>query len=539
MRYEDFISRFPKVQKTTRGVIVKCPSHNDGTASLSIGKAADGGVLLKCFAGCETTSIVASLGLTMKDLFAEEKVKQFTPISAETPSVEKPVVETIYRYQDATGKEVYQALRLKPKSFRQRHMVDGSWVWTMDGVERVLYHLPEIMAAKQVWIVEGEKDADNLAALGFTATCNVGGAGKWLDGYTASLTGKEVAICGDTDEAGQKHVELVFNSIAGTAKNVRLVKLPAKFKDVSDYIASFKESKDAKAAIESLQESAHPFISGIKLPIYSVSELERGYQKMVANMAENSFSLSKWLPSLGRFVRPLIPGELVCILGDTGAGKTGLLSMLALSALPLPTILFELELPPELLFERLVSAKFKMTGQQVEAAYKGGELLGEGLDVKFKNLFICSESRLTLPDLENYIVRSELKLGQKPKLVLLDYIQLMGATGVNRREKISDVAEGLKVLAKTTGTIIIVASQVRRPDDENPEIGLHSAKESGSIEQSAGLLLGAWRDLQDSTLLHLKVLKSTKGGSGSHIFCNFDGAKMIITERTTRTPIEP
>ena len=62
----------------------------------------------------------------------------------------------------------------------------------MEGVERVLYNLPAVTKSQEGWICEGEKDADNLTALGYVATCNVGGAGKWLDGYTESLKGKDV-----------------------------------------------------------------------------------------------------------------------------------------------------------------------------------------------------------------------------------------------------------------------------------------------------------------------------------------------------------
>jgi replicative DNA helicase len=94
----------------------------------------------------------------------------------------------------------------------------------------------------------------------------------------------------------------------------------------------------------------------------------------------------------------------------------------------------------------------------------------------------------------------------------------------------SDVAEGLKVLAKATRTIIIIASQVARK--EGDEIGLHDAKDSGSLENSAQLVLGIWRDEQDAQLLNVRVLKSTKGGAGLLVACNYDGAKSLITERS-------
>ncbi len=229
----------------------------------------------------------------------------------------------------------------------------------------------------------------------------------------------------------------------------------------------------------------------------------------------------------------MVPGDLAIIIGDTGSGKTTVLQQLAECALPLPTLMFELELPPTDLFERFVANNASMTCRAVESAYRDcNDSMGEKLEIAFKNLFICTESKITLSDLENYIHRSALKIGERPRVVLIDYIQIMSGDGVSKREKISDIAEGLKVLAKQTRTIIICTSQVKRTDGEDPELGLHSAKESGSIENSCGYLLGVWRDNEDASLMHVKVLKATKGGSGTHVFCNFDGERSRIKERS-------
>ena len=109
MKYEDFIIHFPKKRKTGLGFLVRCPAHDDSdkTPSLSISPARDGGVLVKCFAGCSAAQIVSSLNLTMKDLFATERVKKFTPPAVEEikksePEV-RPVIETVYPYQNSDG----------------------------------------------------------------------------------------------------------------------------------------------------------------------------------------------------------------------------------------------------------------------------------------------------------------------------------------------------------------------------------------------------------------------------------------------------
>jgi hypothetical protein len=542
MKFEDFIQRFEKRKKTKLGFMVRCPAHDDDdkTPSLHVCPARDGGVILKCFANCTAEQVVSSLGLTMKDLFATERIKSFTPPPAkpsakkDSPEV-KPVIEKIYSYEDINGFELYQAIRLKPKSFRQRHKKNGEWVWSMDGVERVLYRLPQISKSQIVWIFEGEKDVENMSTLGFEGTCNVGGAGKWLDSYSEILAGKDVVICGDNDEAGQKHVALVFDSISPVAKSVRILKLPASVKDASDYIAGFKSLDEARMAFQNLLSATHPFIKGKTLPIYSVGEMESDYRRFVRSLGENAFSLGKWIPTFGIKLRPLVPGELVFIIGDTGTGKTGILQQISRAAQPLPTLFFELELPKELMFERFAAMISRFTSEEIELSYQSSDdSLADNITAKLPNLCVCPVARLTLAEMESIIMRSELKLGERPRVVLIDYIQLIKGEGMNRREKISDIAEQLKVMAMATRTIIIVTSQISRPQNpgEDWEPGLHDAKESGSIEASCGLMIGAWQDAKDPSALNMRVLKSTKGGTGTFVQCNFDGARMIISERS-------
>ncbi|MCM2329825.1 hypothetical protein SAMN05216229_101262 [Geopseudomonas sagittaria] len=56
-----------------------CPAHDDRDPSLSIREAEDGKVLLHCWAGCDTESIAAAIGLTIRDLFPGSSMR---PVSS-------------------------------------------------------------------------------------------------------------------------------------------------------------------------------------------------------------------------------------------------------------------------------------------------------------------------------------------------------------------------------------------------------------------------------------------------------------------------
>jgi hypothetical protein len=135
-----------------------------------------------------------------------------------------------YNYRDEKGDSLFQTVRLDPKDFRQRHVNgDGTWVWNLDGVRRVLYRLPDLLAApldRTVYVVEGEKDADRVRSFGLVATTNPMGAGKWSDEYSEYLRDRHIVILPDNDQAGHDHAQKVALSLNGVAATVKIVALP-------------------------------------------------------------------------------------------------------------------------------------------------------------------------------------------------------------------------------------------------------------------------------------------------------------------------
>lgn len=243
---EQLRARLGNVRPCGDGFTARCPAHDDRVNSLKVDAGDDGQALVHCHAGCPTEKILAALDLSFADLFPSKE-------AARTEAPGPSVVVRRYDYVDEHGALLFQVERLRPKKFWQRRPDGaGGWVYSLAGVRRVLYRLPELMAAdpaEPALVVEGEKDADRLVDLGFLATTASQGAGKWRPEYAGSLRGRVVVIVPDADEAGEAHAEDIAASVAGVAAEVRVLRLPGlpSKGDVSDWL-------DAGGTVDQLRQ---------------------------------------------------------------------------------------------------------------------------------------------------------------------------------------------------------------------------------------------------------------------------------------------
>lgn len=237
------LSRLRDVKRSGDGWKAHCPVHDDRKASLGIKIGQDGRVLLRCYAGCRTEDIVKAVGLTMTDLFLQGAGVKV-----------KPRIVAVYDYHDATGTLLFQCVRYEPKDFRQRRPdpdKPGECIWNLKGVPRVLYRLPELIAAldagRPILVVEGEKDVDALQKKGFAATCNPLGAkidgSSWLPDHTKALgQATAVVVIADKDKVGRGHASAVASALHGVVPTIKLIELPDRggvtVKDSADFFAA-------------------------------------------------------------------------------------------------------------------------------------------------------------------------------------------------------------------------------------------------------------------------------------------------------------
>lgn len=295
----------------------RCPAHEDSRASLSIKQEGEK-VLLRCFAGCETTKVVEKLGLKMSDLFS-------SPRSSNGHS--KIVAE--YDYVDEHGNKLFQCVRFEPKDFRQRHMgIDGKWVWSLKGVRLVPYRLQECLGMAEfgqpIHVVEGEKDADLLWNMGYAATCNPMGAGKWRDEYSDVLRGtSRFHIFADDDKPGREHAVKVAESLSRICQDVRLGVFPQsnghRVKDAGDWFAN----GGTKEKFEALIKDLPAFNKDDPFPTRSVLHDIFTVKQLISFDPDTDTNAIVGL-KYGKTSRYLCRGYGAWFIGQSGLGKSSL-----------------------------------------------------------------------------------------------------------------------------------------------------------------------------------------------------------------------
>ncbi len=341
MTYQETLSRLTVVEQKGTSAQCQCPAHDDKRASLTVTDAGDK-VLLYCHAGCSFKSIMAAIKTGHAD------VVQSNPSVIETKPVKtlgRIVAE--YPYHDENGQELFQCVRYEPKDFRQRYKANGQWIYNLQDVRRALFRLPQVIEAvgegKQIFFVEGEKDVLNLEKIGITATTTPMGAGKnWDDTYSEALTGADVIILPDNDQAGKDHAQKVAKALQGNAKSVKIVELPGLQEkgDVSDWIESGGNS-------EKLLDLTDPAkLEQVNKPVLRCQSVND-----VLRDAENQ-PIPKML-----FSECWFEGEISFLFSDTNLGKSILAVQIAqaiasgepikgfkMEARPQPVVLVDFEL---------------------------------------------------------------------------------------------------------------------------------------------------------------------------------------------------
>ena len=110
------------------------------------------------------------------------------------------------RYEDVEGEKDFRYRRPDPDN-------EGEYIWNLNGIRKIPYRLPEFLNRETVFIVQEEKDVDNLWKGGLAATCNPMGAGNWRPEYNKFFKGKNVVIIPNNYDDGWWHAYQIAVSL--------------------------------------------------------------------------------------------------------------------------------------------------------------------------------------------------------------------------------------------------------------------------------------------------------------------------------------
>lgn len=223
--------------------------------------------------------------------------------------------------------------------------------------------------------------------------------------------------------------------------------------------------------------------------------------EQIQNAANNESGLSG-LPTgyndLDRMTSGWQNSDLIIIAARPAMGKTAfVLSMAKNMAIDfeIPVAIFTLEMANVQLVKRLLSNVADLEGEKI----KSGQLSPEEWDrlnsrlrgVYSAPLYLDETPGLSITELRTKARRLVREKGVK--LIMIDYLQLMNATGMklgSREQEVSTISRSLKALAKELNIPIIALSQLNRStetrDDKRPV--LSDLRESGAIEQDADIV---------------------------------------------------
>jgi RecA-family ATPase len=373
-----------------------------------------------------------------------------------------------HAFTDATGAVKFEKLRYQrpdrnaakgyQKTLTYRHPNRGGWFFGAGGDgQRPLYRLQNIVtsaASEPVYVTEGERNADDLAALNLLATTI---AASWSNTDIEPLRGRDIYVLADADAAGEEKALAAAAALYPIARSVRIVRLPSleEGADVSDWLRGGYTVTDLAE-----QCRAAPFYQ---------PELDE--QKGPPPEPLVYVDIEKWIdapvPPRQWVVLNRIPAQNVTLLTGTGGiGKSIIAMQLTvavvvgrdwLGTMPEPGPVMYLSAEDD---EDEMHRRFAAIARHYDISFR--QLLDGGLHLIDK---AGKHAALVCPGRHGILQGTPL-LDQihddarriKPRLIILDSRNQIFAGNINDPVQANDLITGLRGLARGAGTSILLIS---------------------------------------------------------------------------------
>jgi len=255
--------------------------------------------------------------------------------------------------------------------------------------------------------------------------------------------------------------------------------------------------------------------------VYDAERCLEAYREYVKTLKQNRFITG--IHEIDKRIRGVSGGEVLFIIARGGTFKTAILQNLLKNYVNNSSwgaIFFTIEMPIPAITERYHQIIDGSPGKDIEEFYRtdkdGVQGLVSDLERRFtqeiKNLYFV-DVKVSVKDIIAYVRLVQNRKKIKVGLIGIDYLGLMDGEEQSEYEAVSNLARGMKDLAKLLNIPVVVICQTsRKAGSGNVEVTLDMGRGSGVIEEAADFILGLWQDGDD---LVCKILKNRKGPKGS------------------------
>ncbi len=280
----------------------------------------------------------------------------------------------------------------------------------------------------------------------------------------------------------------------------------------------------AQGRIFSIAETTRP---GVFEPVKSVvPDAFRMIEEAFRNKSDVT-GLRTGFTELDRYTAGLQRADLIVLAARPSMGKTALALNIAFNVATreqTPVAIFSLEMSKQQLVMRMLCASGGFNNHDIRRGKVRPEdwprLTAACERLAGAPIFIDDTSGITI--LEMKAKARQLKQQHRIGLVIIDYLQLMSASGRhdNRQQEISEISRNLKGLAKDLDVPVMALSQLSRAVEARSESKprLSDLRESGAIEQDADVVLfihrGEVYDADDESVQNLATITVGKQRNG-------------------------
>ena len=238
------------------------------------------------------------------------------------------------------------------------------------------------------------------------------------------------------------------------------------------------------------------------------------------------------------------PKTLVVFQGRPKVGKSTVLGNLASRSLEVGNLtgLVTVELSERKYMKRLGSNLLSIKGDDYNkiTSEEEAKLIKEKLlefdkrNGRNGDLYVAEfgTGSCTAVDIENHFMRIEAKLNRKFTVIIVDYINLMSPikAAEGSYSKIKQISEELRGVAQRNNWCIITATQIRREDVNNFDLGMDSVAESFGLVHTVDALYGIMRSPLEKRMKINVIANRDDGYEGSYKFFQMKTDYFRLTE---------